>query len=310
MKAPPVILVQLVHISGPMKGEIQEFSENVIAIGRHPSNHLVFPADYTSISRKHAEIIREGNQFRVVDHSANGTFINGKRIQEQYLKDGDVLMFADGGPKVSFLTQVKEDAASLPSTGIAAPKPITPTPQTPGFPQPSPVRREPTGEVFAPPPPVQPPVQKPEVVVQKAAAPLVIQYGPSIRSYKTLPVVLGRHPKCDFVLDHPAILDQHVQIFFNADQYWIKDLTGKGLIKINNRPMDFSAPLTANDDIALSPQGPVFRYLGEGRFAENTEAVLQEPQAPPKERGTIQPIAQDSQPKGFFAKLKKNLTKE
>jgi len=320
MKVPPVIVVQLVHISGPMKGEIQEFSEGVITIGRNPSNSVVFPSDFTSISRKHAEIIREGNQFRVVDRSANGTFINGKRAQEQYLKDGDVLMFADGGPKVSFLTQVKE--------GVAAPEPAAPLraqepkpqdyrepPQAPVQPPPAPIREErivpPSPPVYTPPQPAQPVVQKPEAAsVLKASVPLVIQYGPAIRSYKTVPVIIGKHPKCDFVIDHPAVLDQHIQIFFSANQYWIKDLTGKALIKINNRPVDFSAQLNANDDVFLSPQGPVLRYLGDGRFAENSEAVFEQQSPPPKEKAPASEGGQGNEPKGFFAKLKKNLTKD
>src|SRR3972149_4193666 len=108
MKLPPVIVVQLIHISGPLKGEIQEFTEGLPSFGRHPSCHVKFPPEFTSISRNHAEIVREGNQFRLIDRSANGTFVNGEKIQEIYLKEGDVLMFAEGGPKVSFLTQMKE----------------------------------------------------------------------------------------------------------------------------------------------------------------------------------------------------------
>ena len=138
----------------------------------------------------------------------------------------------------------------------------------------------------------------------------MIQYGPTIRSYKTVPVIIGKHPKCDFVLDHPAVLDQHLQIFFSANQYWVKDLTGKSLIKINNRPVDFSAELNVNDDVFLSAQGPVLRYLGEGRFAENSDAVPEQPQAPSSEKAPERGAAQDNEPKGFFAKLKKNLTKD
>ncbi len=108
MKRPPVIVVQLIHIQGPLKGEIQDFSESAILIGRLPSCHLRFPNDLAYISRKHAEIVREGNQFKLIDHSANGTFVNGKKVKETYLKDGDVLTFSEGGPKVSFLTQMKE----------------------------------------------------------------------------------------------------------------------------------------------------------------------------------------------------------
>jgi len=110
MKRPPIIVIQLVHIVGPLKGEIQEFIEPAISIGRHPSCQVRFPADLATVSRKHAEITREGNQFKVIDHSANGTFVNGKQVKESLLKDGDVLEFSKGGPKVSFLTQMKEES--------------------------------------------------------------------------------------------------------------------------------------------------------------------------------------------------------
>ena len=120
MKRPPAITVQLIHIHGPMKGEIQEFSKETISIGRHPSSDLRLPTDLTIISRKHAEIIREGNQFRLIDRSTNGTFVNGKKITETLLRDGDVLEFADGGPKVSFLTQMKE----MPVEAETAPPPL------------------------------------------------------------------------------------------------------------------------------------------------------------------------------------------
>jgi pSer/pThr/pTyr-binding forkhead associated (FHA) protein len=102
MKTPPVIVMQLVHIFGPLKGEIQEFTDPVISIGRNPGCHLRFPAELTTISRKHAEIVREGNQFRLIDHSANGTFVNGKQVKEAVLRDGDVLELVRGGPRSVF----------------------------------------------------------------------------------------------------------------------------------------------------------------------------------------------------------------
>ena len=87
MKRTPVIIVQLVHMQGPLKGEIQELAESQISIGRQPSCHVCFPAKLTIISREHASIVREGNRFKLVDHSANGTFVNGKPVKEVYLKD-------------------------------------------------------------------------------------------------------------------------------------------------------------------------------------------------------------------------------
>ena len=113
MKA-PIIIMQLVHIQGPMKGEIQEFIESEISIGRHPSCHVRFPKDLAIISREHARIVREGNRFKLIDQSTNGTYLNGTKITEAFLKDGDILLFADGGPKVSFLTKIAEAPADLP----------------------------------------------------------------------------------------------------------------------------------------------------------------------------------------------------
>ena len=252
MKA-PIIIVQLVHIYGPLKGEIQEFSESTILIGRHPSCHVLFPKDLAIVSRRHAQIIREGNRFKLIDQSANGTFVNGKKVKEAYLKDGDVLIFAEGGPKVSFLTKMVERQNEIKDT------PLPGSPQEPEIAE----------------------VEKPfiaqaqsesnlaeEISMQQVQVPLVIQFGPTIRSFKKLPVTIGKNPNCDLSMNHPAVLDRHAQIFFTQDQYWIKDLTGQMLISINGQPVNFQSPLTPEDLVALTPQGPTFRFLNGGRLAE------------------------------------------
>ena len=285
MKQPPIITVQLVHIHGPLKGEIQEFSKDTITIGRHPSSDLKFPKDLTIISRKHAEIIREGNQFRLIDRSTNGTFVNGKKITESLLRDGDVLEFADGGPKASFLTQMKE-------------APVEPETPRPLFEEPK--RPSPTDA----PRPAEAPA---EISVQPASVPLVIQYGPTIRTFKELPITIGKSLKSDFVLDHPGIFDTHAQVFFSRGQYWIKDLTGQNMIRLNQRVMPFQAALTLYDNVALSPQGPVFRFLGEGRMAEVAEPAAEEPPASrEREAGTkMGDISEEKSPKGVLSKIKK-----
>jgi len=267
MKRPPMIVVQLVHILGPLKGQIQEFADPVITIGRYPSSHLRFPADLAIISRNHAEIIREGNQFRLVDHSSNGTFVNGKRIKETLLKSGDVITFAEeGGPKVSFLTQFKEgpaEAESMPSKPPHGEEPVDRF-RMEGRPRPaSPVRERPI-----------------EVPIQSAKVPLSIQYGPTLRSFKDLPVNIGKSPKCHLRLEHPGILEYHAQIFFSQNQYWIKDLTGKGSLKVNRQPINLQSPLKLHDDISLGPQGPVFRFIGEGRLVEVSESPVEPPSIP------------------------------
>jgi len=262
MKTKRVIVIQLVHIQGPLKGEIQEFSDSTISIGRHPSCHMQFPKGLSIISRKHAQIVREGNRFRLIDQSTNGTFVNGKRVKEAYLKDGDVLVFSEGGPKVSFLTKTIEGQYEIEEV---------PLPSPPKEPEVSMVEKPSVAHAQ----PEQVPGE--EISIQKVQVPLIIQYGPTLRSFKVLPVIIGRNPNCDFTLNHPGILDRHGQFFFTQDQYWVKDLTGRKLISINGQPVDFQAPLKPDSRLALSPQGPNFRFLGEGRLAEFEEPAPEEP---------------------------------
>jgi pSer/pThr/pTyr-binding forkhead associated (FHA) protein len=61
---------------------------DVATAGRHP-NADIFLDDVT-VSRKHAEFVRNGKTFSVKDlASLNGTYHNGKRVEEIALTDGD-----------------------------------------------------------------------------------------------------------------------------------------------------------------------------------------------------------------------------
>jgi pSer/pThr/pTyr-binding forkhead associated (FHA) protein len=285
MKEMPVIIVQLVHIQGPLKGQIQEFTEPRIIIGRHPSCQVQFPTDLTTISRTHAEFVREGNRFKVIDRSTNGTFVNGKRVTEAFLKDGDVIMFTEGGPKVSYLSKVTD---AVQPEQVAAP----PAPEPPPVPKAAPP--------VAPEPPVEAPhkaTQPQRQAVQKAQVPLIVQYGPTLRTYKELPVVIGKKPDCEFVLNHSAITDQHAQIFFSTNQYWVKDLTGRGSVSINGTAIGFEAPLHTNDILSLAANGPAFRFLGEGRLAEYEEM---QGQATPEKEQRPSPASEEKKGKSIL----------
>ncbi len=66
-------------------------------IGRHRMNHLVIREP--SISRFHMAIIEENGQIVLKDLSSkSGTWVNGIRIQEHVLKDGDLIEFWPGLP--------------------------------------------------------------------------------------------------------------------------------------------------------------------------------------------------------------------
>ena len=56
------------------------------------------------------EIVREGGVLRVRDlHSTNGTFVNGQKIDEHRLADGDLVVIAD----VHFSFRTNRDANDL-----------------------------------------------------------------------------------------------------------------------------------------------------------------------------------------------------
>ncbi|MEZ4458271.1 MAG: FHA domain-containing protein [bacterium] len=66
--------------------------KDVVTIGRGPDNDIVI--DAPQISRHHARLIRSGANVWVEDlDSANGTFIDGKRIRREKLVSGQTLSF-------------------------------------------------------------------------------------------------------------------------------------------------------------------------------------------------------------------------
>ena len=270
---PPVIKVAIIHIDGPLKGKIQEFFEPVITIGRHPECHVAFPRELNTISRHHVELRREGNRFLAVDQSTNGTLVNGKPITELFLKSGDVLTISEKGPKISFLASNLENGAVVDQASAAPPvaAPVSP-----------PLEKVPGRSFNTDPPPAQAPVaprhqpadKKPQSFpavadqIQTLQRPFIIQFGAVIKSYNKLPIVLGSASEADFTIAHPSVLAQHARIHCQGQHYHIKDLSGRGLVSINGRTIEDEAPMPPDTCISLSPDGPQFQFLGEGRLAE------------------------------------------
>ena len=70
-----------------------------ISIGRSRQNEIRLLAEQAS--RRHCRVIRKDNGYRVIDGpSSNGTFVNGERIEDKTLTDGDAI--AVGTAKLVF----------------------------------------------------------------------------------------------------------------------------------------------------------------------------------------------------------------
>ncbi len=78
----------LIALSGPNAGARFLLNADVTNAGRHPRTDI-FLDDFT-VSRRHAQFVREGNTFSVSDSgSLNGTYVNRERIDVAELHSGD-----------------------------------------------------------------------------------------------------------------------------------------------------------------------------------------------------------------------------
>jgi pSer/pThr/pTyr-binding forkhead associated (FHA) protein len=73
---------------GPNAGSRFLLDGDSTTVGRHPSSDIFL--DDVTVSRRHAEFLRDGTAFSVRDvGSLNGTYVNGQRIDSSPLTTGD-----------------------------------------------------------------------------------------------------------------------------------------------------------------------------------------------------------------------------
>jgi two-component system, NtrC family, sensor kinase len=77
-------------IRGTDQGSRFELEDALVGLGRDPSN--VVQLHDTEVSRQHAQLRREGSDYRLVDlRSSNGSFVNGQRTDAHLMASGDHL---------------------------------------------------------------------------------------------------------------------------------------------------------------------------------------------------------------------------
>ncbi|MGQ0678568.1 MAG: FHA domain-containing protein [Actinomycetota bacterium] len=78
----------LVVKKGPEAGTNFFLDKDVVTCGRDAGSDIFL--DDVTVSRRHAEIRREGTEFSIVDSdSLNGTFVNRNRVDRAALANGD-----------------------------------------------------------------------------------------------------------------------------------------------------------------------------------------------------------------------------
>ncbi len=88
--APRAALIVVHSQDVSQQGRHYPLGEADISIGRERTNTIVIPSE--SASRRHARIFVSGGSHVLVDlESTNGTLLNGKPVQEQTLRHGDII---------------------------------------------------------------------------------------------------------------------------------------------------------------------------------------------------------------------------
>src|SRR3984893_1608806 len=81
------ITARLVAVNGPLSGQTFYLDEPVVSIGRLGSNDICLEDPF--VSRHHCVIRKEGDEYVIEDlNSANGTYLNGERVNAGSLKEG------------------------------------------------------------------------------------------------------------------------------------------------------------------------------------------------------------------------------
>ncbi len=86
-------------------GETQEIIVDQIELGRDPKCQVRFDESFTTVSRRHAAIVRDGDNWKLVQLShTNQTLLNGRPVtNEWYLQNGDEIQLSVNGPKLGFI---------------------------------------------------------------------------------------------------------------------------------------------------------------------------------------------------------------
>ncbi|MDE5871860.1 MAG: FHA domain-containing protein, partial [Muribaculaceae bacterium] len=102
-------------------GEAQRIIVDEIEIGRDPRCQVRFDEEFSTVSRRHAAIVRDGDNWKLVQLSkTNSTYLNGHKVEKEwYLQNGDEIQLSTNGPKLGFIAPAG-DKGLVKSIGMTA----------------------------------------------------------------------------------------------------------------------------------------------------------------------------------------------
>lgn len=174
-------------------------TEPATTIGRDEDCGIVL--DGNTVSRVHCEIICRGATYVLQDRSRNGTYVNGERVQEALLGDGDQLRV---GANVLHIHITSEISTSALSGKLTAPTRLSAIIEL-----------------------------RPHIVVKGLEEGVTQPFSEDC-------VTIGRRADNHLVIDEDNISRRHVSIERRGDQYFICDLGSANGTYLNNRRTDMA----------------------------------------------------------------------
>ena len=100
-------------------GSVQKIIIDNIELGRDPKCQVRFDESFSTVSRRHAAIVKEGTGWKLIQLSkTNPTYLNGTRVDDSwYLQNGDEIQLASNGPLMGFIVP-EGDAGLTKSIGL------------------------------------------------------------------------------------------------------------------------------------------------------------------------------------------------
>jgi pSer/pThr/pTyr-binding forkhead associated (FHA) protein len=221
-----------------------------LVFGRDASSDVVVTGG--DVSRRHAEIQLGAEGYMLVDLSANGTFVNGKRVERSHpLARADVIRI--GTDEFRFYAEAAPVAPPMPPRPIPSEGPLhTPTGASARLSDtmhgvPLPISREPT--------PIPPTTPAPPI------ASLLVRSG-DLRGRRlpiTLPLVnIGRADYNDIVIADPSVSTTHAKLQRKDDVWVLTDLGSTNGTYVEGEPVTGETALTPGTTLKFGDVAALF----------------------------------------------------
>ena len=101
-------------------GENQRIIVDQIELGRASTCQVRFDDSFITVSRRHAAIVKDGDNWKLVHLGTNPTYLNGHEVKKEwYLQNGDEIQLATNGPRLGFIVPAG-DKGLVKSIGLSA----------------------------------------------------------------------------------------------------------------------------------------------------------------------------------------------